>query len=96
MNTYRLTSGRLVFDLLFSDNPSITRLADNRFELDSSEYARYSRMRPIRLEEVLEWLKAHKLLSDFQYRRKTITFRLHTELDLDLPIKDVNRFSHLK
>ena len=96
MSQYRLTAGRLCFDMLFSDHDSITRLEGNYFKIDSSEYARWARIRPVRLEEVLEWLKAHKLLSDFQYRRKTITFRLHTELDLDLPIKDVNRFSHLK
>lgn len=66
---YRPSAGRLIVELFYSHDPSITR--DNGvIHLNMSMMARKLHVRPSRLLDTLEWMEKYGIITDLMVNRK--------------------------
>ncbi len=66
---YRPSAGRLIVELFYSQDPSITR--DNGvIHINMSMMARKLHVRPSRLLDTLEWMEKYGIITDLMVNRK--------------------------
>ena len=59
---YRLTFGRFLYELLYSESDHIDEFSDGLYTVDISKTARAIKVRPARFREMVEWASKNNLL----------------------------------
>ena len=59
---YRLTFGRFLYELLYSESEYVDQFGEGLYSIDISKMARAINVRPVRLKEMVDWAANNQLL----------------------------------
>ena len=59
---YRLTFGRFLYELLYSESEYVDQFSEGLYTVDISNMARAINVRPVRLREMVEWASKNNLI----------------------------------
>ena len=94
---YRLTFGRLLFEIMFGRSSDIIRAGNSTIAIYTSKVARRIRVRPTRLKDVIGWAANYDMIEVIGESQTHIIIKLRSEL-CEMPYieeKTVNKQSTL-
>ena len=77
---YRLTFGRLLFEIMFGRSSDIVRSDNKAIAINISKVARRIRVRPIRLKDVIGWAANYDMIEVIGESQTHMVIRLRSEL----------------